>query len=359
MELMHYFLQINFSTIIIAFFMLIFVIANPVFERRIVNMFSTAAIMILFLVFIDSIEYWCASLSHPIMLRVIVSILGYFLRPAIIFLNLILLCRNNVKRNTYILMALPMIINGLIVFTALFSNIAFSYSEDNKFIRGPLGYAPFLASGIYLLLIVIMTKKLFKGENKNESLIAIAIAVISSLAAVLESAFNYDGFINIAGAASMAFYYMYLTTQQFKHDPLTGALNRRNFYIDGEKNFQYLTAIISIDLNNLKTINDKLGHAEGDRAICTLTKCVHSSLLNGCFLYRTGGDEFMILCFRQKKCNIPDMIKNIKLEMKKTPYSCAIGTVFLESDIDFKQACSLADAAMYENKRLLKNKKNH
>ncbi len=50
------------------------------------------------------------------------------------------------------------------------------------------------------------------------------------------------------------FYYMYLTTQQFKRDPLTRALNRRYFYLDADRRMKSkcLTAVISIDLNDLK-----------------------------------------------------------------------------------------------------------
>ena len=57
----HYFLQLNFSTILISFFMLIFVNVNPVFQRKVIRLFSIAISSVLCLVIVDSIYYWvCA-----------------------------------------------------------------------------------------------------------------------------------------------------------------------------------------------------------------------------------------------------------------------------------------------------------
>ena len=84
-----------------------------------------------------------------------------------------------------------------------------------------LGYSAFAASGFYLILLVILTNKLYKMEHTYESLIAISIAVTNTISVILEAFFHYDGLINTTGAVSIAFYYMYLTTQQFKRDPLT------------------------------------------------------------------------------------------------------------------------------------------
>lgn len=52
----HYFLQLNFATILISFFMLIFVNVNPVFQRKVIRLFSIAISSVLCLVIVDSIE---------------------------------------------------------------------------------------------------------------------------------------------------------------------------------------------------------------------------------------------------------------------------------------------------------------
>lgn len=49
----HYFLQLNFATILISFFMLIFVNVNPVFQRKVIRLFSIAISSVLCLVIVD------------------------------------------------------------------------------------------------------------------------------------------------------------------------------------------------------------------------------------------------------------------------------------------------------------------
>lgn len=269
---------------------------------------------------------------------------------------IILSCGNRVSQKFKKFIALPGILNMLIASTALFSGVCFSYSDKNEFVRGPLGYSAFVASGFYLILLVILTNKLYKMEHTCELLIAIFIAVTNTIAAILEAFFHYDGLINTTGAVSVAYYYMYLTTQQFKRDPLTRALNRRYFYLDADHLMESkcLTAVISIDLNDLKRLNDENGHAAGDTALCTIVACIQNILPRGCHLYRTGGDEFMILCSRVSKDDVPALIEHMRRELSKTLYCCAIGFATPDADEDFEHICSIADAAMYANKKQLK-----
>lgn len=77
---------------------------------------------------------------------------------------------------------------------------------------------------------------------------------------------------------------------------MTRTLNRHSFYRDVEVFKHNLNAVLSIDLNDLKSINDSMGHAAGDKAIVTTEECIQKRLVKGCYLYRTGGDEFIVLC---------------------------------------------------------------
>ena len=119
-----------------------------------------------------------------------------------------------------------------------------------------------------------------------------------------------------------------------------------------------LSAIISLDLNNLKHINDSKGHEYGDRAICEMVKCIQKSLNKNSFLYRVGGDEFMILCFQQERKLVDQISYKIREAMKNTPYSCAIGVAFLQDGIGFKSACDIADLKMYNDKQVQKTVEN-
>ncbi|MGN0416025.1 MAG: GGDEF domain-containing protein [Agathobacter sp.] len=88
----------------------------------------------------------------------------------------------------------------------------------------------------------------------------------------------------------------------------------------------------AIDLNDLKQWNDGHGHAKGDDAICTLVHCVQKVIPKACYLYRTGGDEFMILCFNKEKETVEQLLTDIRRELAPTPYSCAIGLAYRDRD---------------------------
>lgn len=348
-DIIHYLIQANFTTIIVIVSMSVFLHTNHFFDKKIVLYFKIELTMLLIIAISDSIEFYTSCLDYSTTLRIMMSAIGYSLRPALMFLMIFIVERN--QKIFKSLLIIPLIINTFLSFSALFCKISFSYSPENEYIRGFLGYTPFLTTAIYLVVLVLFTVHTYQNKNNAEILIVIALVIINILSTVYESITNRDGFINSTASISIVFYYIYLTTQQFKRDPLTSVFNRRCFFIDAETNKNVLKAVISLDLNNLKHINDSMGHEYGDRAICEMAKCIQNSLIKNSFLYRVGGDEFMILCFHQNKGMINKIPYNIREAMKNTPYSCAIGVAFLEDGIGFKSACDIADLRMYNDKQ--------
>ena len=81
-------------------------------------------------------------------------------------------------------------------------------------------------------------------------------------------------------------------------DPLTGIFNRRFFFTRLEEEFSRTNryneqfALLLIDLDNLKAINDTYGHTMGDKVIRRIAKCLHGSVRKGDVVGRLGGDEF-------------------------------------------------------------------
>ncbi|OQW75623.1 MAG: hypothetical protein BVN35_08210 [Proteobacteria bacterium ST_bin11] len=84
-------------------------------------------------------------------------------------------------------------------------------------------------------------------------------------------------------------------------DPLTGAYNRRYFMdcahdeFDRAVRYSRVLAVIAIDIDNFKLINDKYGHATGDNVLIALTKTIESSLRPADIFARFGGEEFFLL----------------------------------------------------------------
>lgn len=73
-------------------------------------------------------------------------------------------------------------------------------------------------------------------------------------------------------------------------------------------------------------------------------------------LYRTGGDEFMILCYKLSEQQVQEMMEQIRNALEKTEYRCAIGYATYHYHMGLDHACQLADDAMYENKIEMKSK---
>jgi diguanylate cyclase (GGDEF)-like protein len=85
-----------------------------------------------------------------------------------------------------------------------------------------------------------------------------------------------------------------------RHDPLTGLPNRRFFEERleeclGSASLAHQVAILTMDLDGFKVINDTHGHAVGDQALCEFARRVSVIVRVDAFLARIGGDEFTIL----------------------------------------------------------------
>lgn len=94
----------------------------------------------------------------------------------------------------------------------------------------------------------------------------------------------------------------YLLMHEMAHsDPLTGLLNRRGFaprvQLERRKaeRYQQRFALISLDLNGFKAINDNCGHAAGDQCLANVAEAINAVLREEAILARVGGDEFQVL----------------------------------------------------------------
>lgn len=156
------------------------------------------------------------------------------------------------------------------------------------------------------------------------------------------------------------------------HDPLTNLPNR----ILGERLFSQKLeeseqkglqlALLFIDLDNFKPVNDALGHAAGDRFLQKISQTITDNLSVNERLIRFGGDEFIILASEiQDKSQIDSLCHNLiswcssefEVLQTKIVVSCSIGIAQAPYDgIKFKQLCRKADIAMYEAKRNGRNR---
>ncbi|MCK8058875.1 MULTISPECIES: diguanylate cyclase [unclassified Fusibacter] len=155
-------------------------------------------------------------------------------------------------------------------------------------------------------------------------------------------------------------------------DELTGVMNRQSgmsrlselykFYKNTDKNF----VLCFIDVNNLKVVNDRFGHNEGDRMIRSIATCVSDALRDDDFIARLGGDEFLV-CFDM--CQLRDAQKawsrisqsldkmNLSSDFKyRVSVSQGFASLNDNRKLTLKELIEKADVEMYENKRKYKTK---
>lgn len=343
----------NFVAVAITSFLILFILTNNDFDRKTNRLFLAAASCVMILIIEEAWEAHLAVQEVYNPMRAALSAIGYTLRPMITYFIVIMF--KKYTRPQFILISIPVIFNMLVSFSALFCGWSFWYTPDNEFVRGPLGFTPFFVAGFYVIILLVMTIRKYRHGRLVEAMIVSAIVLLAFFSTVLESMFKIQFIQNPSIATSITFYYMFLHSNYSNRDVLTGVLTRRRFYLDAEKRSSTLTAVISLDINNLKLLNDQYGHVEGDRALVAVSDAVKKYTGANMSLYRTGGDEFTILCHKMDEKKVGEIIGLIREDLKKTKYQCAIGYTLYSNQMNFDHACQLADAMMYENKRQMKS----
>ena len=293
----------------------------------------------------DTLEMFYYNMETFHFERLLLSFIGYSLRPliCIIFISLL---TDNKKINLFYGLAG---VNALIYSTCFFSTIAFGFTSDNSFIRGPLGYSSHILCIIYLILFVYLIIKKHNGQSWNKTLMLTFIAFITSLSAVVDYLADVSLFDQTVLICALI-YHLFLNMEYNKIDALTGIYNRRTFYNDLVKFKNKITCIVSVDMNNLKVINDKKGHLEGDKALVTLSDAMLSCDKDKARYYRVGGDEFIILCKDRDEKQVKDLLKKLNDNMEKTDYSCSVGYEMYDSSKDIFEVYKIADDKMYKEK---------
>lgn len=155
----------------------------------------------------------------------------------------------------------------------------------------------------------------------------------------------------------------------YQKDSLTGLYNRRGFdkilrdMFLSDKEIGENYGIVSIDMDNLKVINDSQGHASGDVALKALAKIISSIINEGESAARIGGDEFSaIICIKDSntanrfKERLQKGIDEYNANNKDCTLGASVGICELHENKDATlfDCIKIADMRMYEDKRAKK-----
>lgn len=160
-------------------------------------------------------------------------------------------------------------------------------------------------------------------------------------------------------------------TDLYTKDPITNLYNRMGLDSLGNKMYEECIreekhlAIMFVDINRMKYINDSFGHLQGDLAIKTVADSIRNNINKDWMAIRFGGDEFLILGKTESEGEVIDTQANIAMAVKDAGYSMHLpyylsvscGYIHVKPTVDknLDKFIKQADDAMYEVKTYLYN----
>ncbi len=156
-------------------------------------------------------------------------------------------------------------------------------------------------------------------------------------------------------------------------DALTGLANRRTLMELGAKEclratrFRHSLAVLMVDLDYFKAVNDNWGHSVGDRVICAVADICRQRVREGVdIVARLGGEEFVVMLPEASVANAHLIAESLRQavqeqhvdneEGERVPFTISIGVAALGAGGEsFEQLLSHADKALYKAKQLGRN----
>ncbi|MGP8308701.1 diguanylate cyclase [Vibrio sp. YIC-376] len=175
--------------------------------------------------------------------------------------------------------------------------------------------------------------------------------------------------------ALIAIYRLYIIADtRALHDELTHLPNRRYFMQSYKQQFElakrygkrYGFALINIDLDRFKYINDTLGHDAGDKVLCATALRIKNSLRRSDMVARMGGDEFLVMVYSPKsEESLLALIQKVRSALCSSPViydqkpiilNVSVGYSMFERSFESpEQMMKIADKRMYDQKHGYRN----
>lgn len=154
-------------------------------------------------------------------------------------------------------------------------------------------------------------------------------------------------------------------------DDLTGALSRRGLRELGERMVALqsaqatILAVLMIDLDFFKDVNDRYGHATGDDVLRHVTNAVRNHLREDALLARYGGEEFSVLLPVRSRLEAQSIAERVREVVELSPFetrtgeirvTISIGIAFHHEDTSLEDDLARADACLYQAKHTGRNR---
>ncbi|MEN6419478.1 MAG: GGDEF domain-containing protein [Clostridiaceae bacterium] len=275
-----------------------------------------------------------------------------------------------VHRRTHLL-ALPLVAYIVLLFLNLKNNWIFVIDAQNHYHRGDYLIITFLLAYGYLLYASVRAlakaaKYRFRGEGKQY--LAMAYFLIPpTIGGVIQTLYFGMNCIWIGTVIGAVLVYIDMLNRQISTEPLTGLNNRRElmkFLSKETREFgrSSVLALIMLDIDRFKEVNDTYGHFRGDELLVTVADVLKRSCKQTpAFLARIGGDEFCVVYPADSAEAVESLIAKVEFNVSAwnashnelIPLSLSIGYSLWQPETDdcIDALYKRADQSMYEAKR--------
>ena len=297
-----------------------------------------------------------------------INIIGFGLSPMVSFLWMIYLLQYfNVELRSKLTM-IPLIINFSISILSYKYGLIFEVNNLNVYSRGTFFITSILITYFYFitsLIIIFINKE--KTEDK-EYINLIMFEAIPFIAAIIQIFLNNLLLIWGSVGISLVIHYIYLQEKLLRYDNLTGVWNRMTSELYIYNNFMNKNrpfSLVYVDVNDFKLINDTYGHNEGDKALINIANFLKDYFKGIGKIGRMGGDEFIIIIYKENEIQINNIIRDVNLQLCKynvklnKSYNLTISTGYKKFYNDYSQIDDYIkdiDELMYINKEKIKKK---
>ena len=271
----------------------------------------------------------------------------------------------------------------LMLIVNLFVPIVFGFDEQGNYLPGAARYIT-LSVQILLFTTVAVYAFIVAGKvtkNKQHYRMVGCSGVMMTVCIVLQTIFPLLPYYAIGCMLTTCMIHSFIM-QDIKAeynkqigaaqakayiDPLT-ELRNKAAYIENVNILNHMLrdgsvtefAVIVFDLNNLKNINDELGHEVGDRYIIEASRLICNQFKHSP-VFRIGGDEFVAILEEKDYKNRDSLVRDFKEQAFKNKDSgqvviaCGMSVYDAEKDINYEMVFERGDKAMYKNKKELKS----
>ena len=324
-------------------------------------------------IFVDTIARMVSDgeLTLPVWVSIFASTWNFIIMPTIIASWLLYICNSvlpdSVPRRNYIIFGSVLILNTILTLVSLIpgTNIYFTY-VDGVYARGAFYWFHVLVFLFYFVMDIYILVRFSKLVLFNQRVIFFLIFLIPVVGFIGQIIYAKVPFLLISFVFSFMILAMSVQYVNASTDFLTGIPNRQRLSIYLHRKMVTLShdgafAVIMIDLDNFKTINDTLGHTAGDEALRLAARYLKYHCPGNEFAARFGGDEFIVVVDKSSAEDLDHHIECMRSGLEQFtndnfhPYKLTFSSGYFiyqkKANLSITELFTIIDDRMFENKR--------